>query len=90
MVDRCEETLIGGFGVAEGVLIHKADIANVDYVLDGKVLKKFGSLGEFLFFMKETWFFDSLTLFVFAFGLFGVLMRMEVIDLHGCLFIKNK
>lgn len=49
MVDRCKEALIGGFGVAESVLIHKADIANVDDVSDGKILKKFGSFRQFFF-----------------------------------------
>jgi hypothetical protein len=45
VVDRCQEALIDGFGVVESILIHKPDIANVDDVFDGNILKKFGSFG---------------------------------------------
>jgi hypothetical protein len=67
MVDGCQEALIGGFGVAESVLIHKADIANVDNVFDGDILKKFGSFGKFFFPMKYTFFLNSLRLFMLGF-----------------------
>jgi hypothetical protein len=68
MVDRCQEALIGGFRVAESILIHKADIANVDDVFDGDILKKFGSFGKYFFPMKKnTFFLNSLRLFILGF-----------------------